>query len=209
MSKWSAFAIFFVIILLSCSSPDQGPSTSPEKSKQIYTEHIQSMKGTWKGRIITYSDPRGQVDEMAQPKDFTSKIVIERPTKTEAITSITKTFVNDAPFHQKVKVVEQVKGKQIDTHHGFRSIENGQVTSTLNKLSGIEKKTGYVEKDGHFVWTRSSDDPKALEFFKHINKGNKIRIVGWGYYGNDDLNKAPRIGILETSKDNSCSSKKG
>lgn len=196
MNKWTPYLILLIVLgLLGCkgTGSDQIPATSPSQSKAVFTEFLTPLEGTWKGRILTYSDPRGQVDEAAQPKDITPKTIIARPTKTEKITSVTRTFTNEGEFDQRVKVVEQVKGKQIYTNHGIRQVEDGVITSTINTLHGVDKKIGYKDEDNNFVWIREQQNPKIVEFFKHIKKDNKIRVIGWGYYGDDDLTKAPKI----------------
>lgn len=198
MNKWSHYFILLVALgLFSCKSPNnQGPTTSPAQSKALFKEFLEPMEGTWKGKIYTYSDPRGQVDEAAQPKNITSKDIINRPTRSEKITSVTKTFTNDGEFNQRLKIVEQDKGKQIYTCHGFRKVEDGLIKRSIIRLTGPDNSTGYQEEDGNFVWIREQENPKVLEFFKHIRKDNKIRVIGWGYYGKDDLTKAPRIWFL-------------
>jgi len=199
MNKWSHHLILMVSILfLGCKGTDQGATTSPAESKAVFTEYIKPLEGTWAGRIITYSDPRGQVDETPQPKakDFTPKTIIARPTKTEQITSLTETFTNDGEFSQTQKVTEIVKGKQRYTSHGIVKVEDAVIINRLNTLQGAELSTGYKDEDGNFVWIKEKTNPKVLEYYKRIRTGDKIRVIGWGYYGKDDLSKAPRIWFL-------------
>jgi len=198
--KWSHYFIIWLAIgFCGCkgTNTNHGPTTSPAQSKAVFTEMLTPLEGTWKGRLITYSDPRGQVDEAPQPKeDFTSDSIIKRPTKTEQLNNIEFTYENDGEFSQRVKIVDRVKGQQKYTTHGIRKVEDGKITSIVNKFTGREIRSGYKDKDGNLVWMRTQEDPKITEFFKHIKTDKKIRIIGWGYYGQDDLTKAPRIWYL-------------
>ncbi len=195
ISKWSRyFIILLATSIFGCKGVDnKTPISSNKKSETDFKAYLEPLEGTWKGRILTYSDPRGQVDETPQPKDFTPKLIVARPTKTESITNITETYTNDGELTQRVRIVEQGRGKEIYTHHGIRKVEDGIIKSKVNKLKGVDNRTGYADKDGNFIWIREQQNPKLLEFYKHIKKDNKIRVIGWGYYGEDDLTKAPRI----------------
>ncbi len=196
--KWSHhFILILALGIFACKgNSNRAQQTSPSKSKAVFTELIKPLEGTWKGKIYTYSDPRGQVDEAAQPKDFSPKLIIARPTRTEQVTDITETYISDGEFSQRVKVVEKQKGKQIYTNHGFRKVEDGIIVNSINKLTGTEKRIGYKDAENNLNWTREERQPQLLEFFKHIRKEDKIRVIGWGYYEGDDLTKAPRIWYL-------------
>lgn len=43
------------------------------------------------------------------------------------------------------------------------------------------------------VWQRSITNPLKIEYFKETVNDGHYKIIGWGYYGNDNPELTPRI----------------
>jgi len=57
---------------------------------------------------------------------------------------------------------------------------------------------GRTEGEATIIWERNETGPQKIEFFRETVRDSLYEIVGWGYYGDDNPNLAPRFWFLGT-----------
>ncbi|MCB0287333.1 MAG: hypothetical protein KDE57_11800, partial [Calditrichaeota bacterium] len=45
---------------------------------------------------------------------------------------------------------------------------------------------------GTLIWQRDERDPLKIEYFHESVEGDYYKIIGWGYYGDDNPNLSPK-----------------
>jgi hypothetical protein len=44
-----------------------------------------------------------------------------------------------------------------------------------------------------FTWQRDLHEPLEIEYFRLTIENDRCEVIGWGYYGQDDPMKVPRV----------------
>lgn len=189
------FAAFF---LFSCSGPqvaieDIDRAPKPSDADQTYADVYKMLDGTWKGVFKIYVDTRGQTDGEPKPQTFDPEAWQNPPYKLSSQIDVTQVYTSETPYFQRVKITDRYANGDVVESGGVNKIQNGKMYCVVKKPDDLVIHDGVLEGADTILWQRHRETPKAVEFFRETVSDDTYRIVGWGYYGSDDVTKAPRM----------------
>lgn len=194
---WSITAL--VGLIMACSTPhpvddlDFVPPTN--LADEVYSGIFTSLDGDWKGSFYIFSDSI-QHPGPVQPRDpgkISSYVSNLSPSQ---VIEVQQNYRSLTPFFQKVKItdryVDQNGKHQIVQSNGVNKIHDGKIWCVVKKPGETIIHSGSNPATNALVWERSVAEPQAIEYFYETVSDSVYSILGWGYYGKDDLRKAPR-----------------
>lgn len=158
------------------------------------------LDGTWKGRFFVYEDPSGQKDAPVQPSDERGFDFDPSSLSLVHAVDVTQVYVSESPYFQRVTITDEyIDGngvKRIERSQGVNKVQEGRLRCVVIKPDETVVHTGETEGINIIIWRRSLTRPLKMEHFRETVADDRYTIRGWGYYGDDDPDLAPRIWFL-------------
>ena len=164
-----------------------------------YRDVFKTLDGRWEGIFYVYEDERGQLDnpDLVQPKNISKEQMDQLPLRVINEIQVVHIYESESPFYQKGKIIDTYaneNGELITLESdAVNKVENGEMFCIVEKPDDHVVHTGSLDDDNFIIWQRDIRDPLKIEYFKEKAEGNIYSIIGWGYYGEDDPNKSPKI----------------
>ena len=187
------------IIFSGCKTQkyNQENISDKQKSEQSkYANIFKPLDGTWEGKFYIYEDTLGQREGEAQPKNISYELLQSLPLKLKSVIEAKHVYVSETPFLQKgvitdTYILEDGTKKEV-TSTAINKVENGKLKCIVTKPNETVIHQGEYLGDNAIVWHRNIKKPKRIEYFYETVDSLHYKIIGWGYYGNDDPNLTPR-----------------
>lgn len=160
----------------------------------IYANAFKAWDGDWEGIFTIFEDTAGQRNAPVQPRirDLEALDSLELIVSNQI--QVKQGYSSSDPFYQSVNITDLVpdgKGKGTSfKSHGANLIRGNELWCVVIKADETVVHTGTKEKGDVIIWERAIEG--KTEYFYEEVKGDTYRIIGWGYYGEDDLTKAPK-----------------
>jgi hypothetical protein len=191
--KFRALVIYlFVIsfIVLSCSRNEKVPQND-------YADVFKPLDGTWEGEFKVFVDTLGQKQGISQPKKIDYNLLNNLSLKLQSIIKAKHVYKSVTPFRQEGEITDfliKADGtEKIIKSNATNLIENGKLKCIVNKPNETVIHEGKYLGDNTIIWQRSLTNPLKIEYFKESVSDGHYKIIGWGYYGNDNPKLTPRI----------------
>lgn len=193
--------LFLIVTFLIAGCNSQDPKQENETGKQEsvnskYANIFKPLDGTWEGKFYIYEDTLGQKEGTAQPKEISYELLQSLPLKLKSVIEAKHIYKSENSYLQNGKIIDTYvdtggkKHEAIST--AINKIENGKISCVVNKPKETVIHQGEYLGSNTFVWHRNVKNPKRIEYFRETVDSLHYKIIGWGYYGNDDPNLTPR-----------------
>lgn len=160
------------------------------------------LDGTWKGKFFVYEDPSGQKDSPVQPSDERGLDFDPSSLSLVQAIDVTQVYVSESPYFQRVTITDEYIDengvKRIERSLGVNKVQEGRLWCVVIKPDETVVHTGETEGEHTIIWRRSLTRPLKLEYFRETVADDQYTIRGWGYYGDDEPDLAPRTWFLGT-----------
>ncbi|MCP5052417.1 MAG: hypothetical protein GY940_34940 [bacterium] len=171
-------------------------NTGNQNNNKKYAGVFKPLDGKWKGTFYVYSHPRGQAKTTPQPGNIDAGTIKRMAGKVELVIDVEQVYKSESPYLQTVRITDTYTepdgGKRVEVSTGVNKVEKGELVCIVNKPGEQVIHKGNSEGKNTIVWRRHLEKPLKVEFFKETVEKNQYTIVGWGYYGNDDLTLGPK-----------------
>ena len=190
-------ALLFVVIC-GCAAPDVAiddidRAPAVQTADQQYADAFKLLDGTWNGEFKIFVDTRGQVDGPSQPTEFNPDDWKAAPYQLASSIAVTQVYTSESPYFQRVEITDTYGDGKVVKSRGVNKVQDGKLLCVVKKPDDLVIHDGALEGDDTIIWSRDRAEPKAVEYFRETVAADTYRIVGWGYYGADDVSKAPRM----------------
>lgn len=193
--------LFLIVALLitgcnSQKSKQKNVSGKQENENSRYANIFKPLDGIWEGKFYIYEDTLGQREGNAQPADINYEYLQSLPLKLKSVINAKHIYVSETPFLQKGEITDTYVSndgtKKVTRSTAINKVENGKLECIVNKPNGTVIHQGEYAGNNTIIWHRNVKDPLRIEYFKETVDSLHYKIIGWGYYGNDDPNLRPR-----------------
>jgi hypothetical protein len=110
---------------------------------------------------------------------------------------VRQTYHSETPYFQRVKIVDRVVVAEGDTQtvvsEGVNKVMDGQLWCIVKKPDETIIHRGQLKDANTIIWERDEKNPRRIEYFHESVEGDYYKIIGWGYYENDDPRLSPRV----------------
>ena len=162
-----------------------------------YANVFKPLDGKWCGQFFVYEDSSEQHKGNPQPEipaDFTlSKLSL----KLILVIDVEQEYSSESPYFQRVKITDTYTNvdetKEVVESAGVNKVQNSELWCVVVKPDEKVIHTGKSDGENVIIWQRDLRHPLKIEYFRETVFENKYRIIGWGYYGNDDPNLNPKM----------------
>jgi hypothetical protein len=169
---------------------ETAPTPSPDD--QQYADVFAALDGRWRGEFRIYTDSRGQADGPARPTDVDPAEWSKAPYRMSTL-QVEQRYVSESPFFQRVEITDTYPDGRVVKSRGVNKIQDGQMWCVVRKPDDLVVHEGSLAGEHTIIWSRDRQTPRAIEWFRETVSDDTYTIVGWGYYGQDDPTKAPRM----------------
>ncbi len=152
-----------------------------------------SLDGHWKGVFKIYRD--------SLPGDHVAPQQLSIADFHRASLQLVQTIQVDqwyrslTPFFQRVRIRDVYSGASgsQDTvwSRGVNKVQNGAPWCAVKKPDETVLHRGKSDGPETLIWRRDERRPLKKEYFRETVRESAYAILGWGYYGQDDLRKSP------------------
>ncbi len=161
----------------------------------VYANVFKSLDGTWQGEFIIYEVEGGQQEGRAPTDGLSLAYLNTLPVREQNRISVKQIYQSLSPYYQKVEIEDTYTqaGERITVKsYGVNKIEKGEMWCVVQKPN--EKIIHRGQTDGHetIIWSRNKSTPLNIEYFRETVLPKTYEIIGYGYYGTDDPQKAPK-----------------
>lgn len=197
-----------LILLMATACRQSAPKPLPENVAELspspeifpadkkYEGVFQMLDGVWEGVFYVYEDSLGQRPGKSRPKienlefaDFPLKLVKE--------IYVRQTYHSETPYFQRVIIIDRVVVAEGDTQtvvsEGVNKVMDGQLWCIVKKPDETIIHRGQLKDANTIIWERDEKNPRRIEYFHESVEGDYYKIIGWGYYENDDPRLSPRV----------------
>ncbi|MBK7381630.1 MAG: hypothetical protein IPJ03_22080 [Ignavibacteriales bacterium] len=187
--------ILFLLILIAalihnCADKDNS-------SNKNLANVFKPLDGQWQGEFKVYIDTLGQREGLAQPKEINFDSIKKTSLKLQSVIKAEHIYKSITQFRQEGKIIDIITKSDgsADTivSKAINFIEDSKLKCIVTKPNETVIHDGEYLGNNKIVWHREFDVPLKIEYFKESVTDNHYKIIGWGYYGNDDPNLTPRI----------------
>ncbi|MFQ5652729.1 MAG: hypothetical protein ACE5IY_22580 [bacterium] len=162
----------------------------------VFANVFTPLDGKWRGKFTVYVDERGQVVGTPQPRDIDEQFFRSLPLKVDLVVEVEQEYKSESPYFQRVTIrdayVDQEGERTVSESRGVNKIQDGKMWCVVEKADETVIHAGELQGKRTIVWHRHLVDPLKLEYFKETVLETSYRILGWGYYGDDDPELSPR-----------------
>ena len=196
--SYTVKTVAFFFILSSCSNSirinniTQAPIIQPEDTK--YAHVYKTLDGTWKGEFKILEDENRIAIDQLDLSILSKEFLDNRNLKLYKTINVTQSYTSISPYFQNVAISDEdtATGK-IEKSHGVNKIQNGEMWCVVRKPSETVIHQGHSPNDSTIIWQSDQASPFKKEYFYEIMTSNHYEIIGFGYYGDDDINLSPRL----------------
>ena len=176
--------------LSSISDIDHAPEVVDADKK--YADAFKLLDGHWKGGFMIFVDQRGQqegqaellsIEQLRKSEDFSVSLELQ----------VDQWYTSESPYFQRVKVRDVYPDGKIEESVGVNKVQDGKLFCIVKKPTDLVIHDGRLDGRDTIIWTRSRKTPKAVEYFRESVSEDSYVISGYGYYGDEDLDKKPRM----------------
>lgn len=192
-------SFILVFLIIGCNSNKSNQkiiSDTSIKKNTNYANIFKPLDGTWESKFYIYEDTLGQREGTAQPIDISYEYLQTLPLKLKSIVEAKHIYKSETPFLQRGEIIDtyiDAEGNKYEAiSTAINKIENGKISCIVKKPNETIIHQGEYVGDNTIIWHRNVKDPFRIEYFKETVDSQHYRIVGWGYYGNDDPVLTPR-----------------
>jgi len=157
------------------------------------------LDGVWVGEFRIFASPDGQSVGPARPREIAGVTIATPPLRALQTIRVRQEYVSDSPYFQRVTIRDtysDAKGERTVESRGVNKIQNGRLWCVVKKPNETVIHQGSAPSPGVIIWERDQRSPLKIEYFHETVRANAYTIRGWGYYGKDDPEKAPRLWFL-------------
>lgn len=169
------------------------PVVSP--ADQQFKGAFAMLNGTWEGVFYIYEDSTGQRPGKSRPEitnlefaDLSLKLVREIDVRQE--------YVSENPYFQRVTIRDRFVNAKGDTEtvvsEGVNKVQDGALWCVVQKPDETIVHHGSMQDASTLIWQRDERDPLKIEYFHESVEGDYYKIIGWGYYGDDNPKLSPK-----------------
>lgn len=172
---------------------DDAPVATPDSSLAgVFTP----WDGHWRGTFTVYTHEAGQTDAPAQPEIRSKAALDSMPLRVSSQIQVEQIYTSESPFYQRVRILdtypdEDGQPKTVEST-GYNTVRGDTLICVVNKPEEQVIHQGRIPADSTIIWARELRNPLKIEYFYESVEGDTYSIVGWGYYGQDDPQKAPK-----------------
>lgn len=170
---------------------DTAPAVSPGDER--YADVYRPLDGRWRGKFRVYVDTRGQPDGPPRPTDLDPERWTKPPFRLSSTLQVEQRYDSESPYFQRVTIEDTYPDGRVVRSHGVNKVQDGEMWCVVDKPDDLVIHEGELEGDHAIIWSRDRRSPRAIEWFRETVADDTYTIVGWGYYGDDDPTKAPRM----------------
>lgn len=156
-----------------------------------------ALDGKWQGKFMVYENRSGQLDKPVQPNRVSyidSMIASLQPIQAIEVTQIYK---SKSPYFQQVQIFDKFTNHSgedlIVESRGVNKVQEGVLYCIVKKPDEIVVHQGENVGKNTIIWHREEKKPQKIEWFYESVQDSTYSIRGWGYYSDDDPQKAPRL----------------
>ncbi|NND32875.1 MAG: hypothetical protein HKN76_09810 [Saprospiraceae bacterium] len=201
------FHIYITIVVgtisVMCQNPKRVLPSMEQKAVSDqdlpYQDMFKPLDGIWSGTFRIYENPSGQ--EILGDRD--GPIVLDsNQIKTFDLISaiqVRQKYQSLTPYYQTVEIRDTYHGDGDTTlveSFGVNKIENGRIWCIVKKPDEQIIHEGSWEAPHTIIWTRWEKQPLKKEYFRETVMENTYTILGYGYYGSDDPELAPKTWFI-------------
>jgi hypothetical protein len=203
LSRIGIYVFFLWFILSSCKKtpptiPIEDISTPPVKSAadEKYAGVFSALEGTWEGIFSVYEDSLGQTGGFARPEDLINLDLSAFSLRLMQTVEVSQEYVSQSPYFQRVTIWDTYTAKngeqRVIVSRGVNKVQNGQLWCVVVKPDETVIHRGRLLGKHTIAWQRDLRDPLKIEYFTETVEGDFYKILGWGYYGNDNPELSPK-----------------
>lgn len=192
------FAFFcFLILAISCKAQDEINNIvdipAIVDADEQYADVFKPLDGTWKGTFLVKEDQRpGKRPANMQEVDVMLGF-IDRA-KTVNTIQVTQTYTSETPYFQRVSITDYYPDSgKTEESKGVNKIQNGEMWCVVHKPTDVVIHEGSTPNDETIIWQSNQQSPLKVEYFYETVTAQSYEIIGYGYYGNDDTSKSPKL----------------
>ena len=192
------FAFFcFLILAISCKAQDEINNIvdipAIVDADEQYADVFKPLDGTWKGTFLVKEDQRpGKRPANMQEVDVMLGF-IDRA-KTVNTIQVTQTYTSETPYFQRVSITDYYPDSgKTEESKGVNKIQNGEMWCVVHKPTDVVIHEGSTPNDETIIWQSNQQSPLKVEYFYETVTAQSYEIIGYGYYGNDDTAKSPKL----------------
>jgi hypothetical protein len=193
------FLIIVIALIIGCSSDDSNQRKLTNLKVENTTDYANIFKlldGTWQGKFYIYEDSLGQRVGKAQPKNISYKYFQSLPLRLKSLIEATHIYFSENPYLQKGEItdiyLDENGDKQLVKSTAINKVDNGKLKCIVSKPDETVIHDGEYLSNNTIAWHRNIAQPKRIEYFRETVDSLHYKIIGWGYYGNDDPALTPR-----------------
>lgn len=188
-----------VLLFFGCNSrdPDIKNNVAQANGEQKYADVFKPLDGQWQGEFKVYIDTLGQRAGLAQPKEIDFGSVKKPSLKLQSVIKAKHIYKSVDPFRQEgeiTDIITRADGSEDTTKSSaINFVEDGKLKCVVHNSSETVIHDGEYLGNNTIVWHRKLNNPLKIEYFRESVVDDHYKIIGWGYYGNDDPNLTPRF----------------
>lgn len=151
------------------------------------------LDGTWKGTFLVKEDPR-PVDRPANMQDVDVMLRFIDKSKTVNTIKVTQVYSSESPYFQRVNITDYYPNNgKTEQSKGVNKVQDGKMWCVVHKPNDVVIHAGSAPEDGLIIWQSEQQSPLKVEYFYETVSELAYEIVGYGYYGNDNTSKSPKL----------------
>ncbi|MCI4670074.1 MAG: hypothetical protein MRZ79_18195 [Bacteroidia bacterium] len=195
--KYIAWIICSLSLCFSCKTPANSGNNStykeniPDSSK--YANVFHPWDGNWQGEFMVLNHKDGQMEGQIKPEIKKLEDLLSLPLDTSLIISVKQTYRSTSPYYQTVNITDTYpSGDSLVSvnSEGYNAVRGDSLICVVHKPDETVLHQGQDLGKGIIIWSR--EIPGKCEYFFETATDSSYTIVGWGYYGQDDLKKSPK-----------------
>lgn len=174
---------------------DMEPSASQSTADEAYKDVFKTLDGVWLGDFLIFEDKEGQKKKGKPKHPISMKAMEKRKLKEVNRIKVEHRYKSESPFYQLSTILDTYfKNGEFITHQiqAVNKVQEGKLWCIVDKPNDYVVHEGELDSDGHIIWHRYVESPLKWEYFREKAEGDTYEIVGYGYYGEDDINLEPK-----------------
>ena len=191
------FFSLLVLLSVSCKSQDEINNIvdvpAVVDADHSFADVYKPLDGTWKGTFLVKQDqhPDKRPDNMQEVAVMMKYI---EQAKTVNTIQVTQTYTSESPYFQRVAITDYYPDSgKTEESVGVNKVQNGEMWCVVHKPNDVVIHEGSTPNDETIIWQSSQQSPLKVEYFYETVTPQSYEIVGYGYYGNDDTAKSPKL----------------
>ncbi|MBX2817945.1 MAG: hypothetical protein KTR24_18200 [Saprospiraceae bacterium] len=161
-----------------------------------YANVYAPLDGRWAGEFIIYEHPQGQSYVVDIPMELHAEFLQTMPLKESNRIQVEQEYISKSPYFQTVNIRDSYaadgKIESIESH-GVNKVQDGKLWCIVQKPDEKIIHQGSAPKPNVIVWQGSDEMPFRKELFYETVHKDTYEIIGYGYYGEDNPDKSPRL----------------